>query len=224
MSELKIALMDDESLFIEGLSLLIHKIPNCRVVYKNTNPSTLISDFSEMGDNQIPDILLLDIQMEPISGLVLVEQLLPKFPNIKILILSSHYKSNMIGHMLKLGVSGFLPKIIDLDTLKVALETVYKTGVYVTASDYQLLHQYLNNPNKKVSFDLKDQLTDREIEVIRLICQEFTNKEIADQLFLSKRTVESHRIRILEKLALKNTVGLVIYALANEIFVPQKHL
>lgn len=224
MSQIKIALMDDESLFIEGLSLLIERIPDCKVVYKNTNPSTLIADFTNLPENELPDILLLDIQMEPISGLVLVEQLLPKFPNIKILILSSHYKSNMIGHMLKLGVSGFLPKVIDLETLKIALETVYKTGVYVSAADYQLLHQYLNNPNKKISFDLKDQLSDREIEVIRLICQEYTNQEIADQLFLSKRTVESHRIRILDKLELKNTVGLVIYALAHEIFVPKKVL
>jgi len=222
MSAIKIGLMDDESLFIEGLSLLIEKIPNCRVTYKNSNSATLISDFMNLVEDQIPDILLLDIQMEPISGLVLVEKLLPNFPNIKILILSSHYKSNMIGHMLKLGVSGFLPKVIDLDTLRNAIETVYQTGVYVSASDYQLLHQYLNNPNKKISFDLKDQLTEREIEVIRLICEEFTNQEIAEQLFLSKRTVESHRQRIFDKLGLKNTVGLVIYALANEIFVPKK--
>src|SRR5690606_22261106 len=118
-----------------------------QVIYKNTDPSTLIADFMAMDENQLPDILLLDIQMEPISGLVLVEQLLPSFPKVKILILSSHYKSNMIGHMLQLGVSGFLPKVIDIETLQLALETVYNTGVYVTASDYQLLHQYLNSPN-----------------------------------------------------------------------------
>src|SRR5690606_35064863 len=88
MSVMKIALMDDESLFVEGLSMLIGKIPNCEVIYKNTNPSTLIADFSAMDEGQLPDILLLDIQMEPISGLVLVEQLLPNFPKIKILILS----------------------------------------------------------------------------------------------------------------------------------------
>ncbi|MGB7529506.1 LuxR C-terminal-related transcriptional regulator [Sphingobacterium cellulitidis] len=222
MSMMKIGLMDDELLFTEGLSLLIERIPDCQVVYKNNNPATLIQDFRDLKEEELPDILLLDIQMEPISGLVLVEQLLPNFPKIKILILSSHYKSNMIGHMLKLGVSGFLPKVVDLEVLKLALKTVYQTGVYVSAADYQLLHQYLNNPNKKVSFDLKDQLTDREVEVIRLICQEFTNQEIADQLFLSKRTVESHRQRVLDKLGLKNTIGLVIYALANEIFVPKK--
>ncbi|MCT1530492.1 response regulator [Sphingobacterium daejeonense] len=222
MNEIKIALMDDESLFIEGLSLLIERIPNCKVVYKNSDSSTLMDDFYSLPEIEIPDILLLDIQMEPISGLELVEKILPNFPKVKILILSSHYKSNMIGHMLKLGVSGFLPKVIDTETLKNAIQTVYQTGVYVSASDYQLLHQYLNNPNKKVSFDLKDQLTEREIEVIRLICEEYTNIEIAEQLFLSKRTVESHRQRILDKLGLKNTVGLVIYALANEIFVPKK--
>lgn len=223
MKSIKIALVDDESLFLEGLSLLISKLPNCTVVYKTNNPTTLIDDLVQTPPDQRPDILLLDIEMEPMSGLEVVEQLTPCFPSIKILILSSHYKSNLIGHMIKMGVSGFLPKIVELNKLRDALETVYATGIYFSSEDYHLLRSYLNDSKKNFSIHTDTSLTSREIEVVKLVCQEFTNQEIADRLFLSKRTVESHRQRVLDKLGLKNTVGLVIYALANKIFIPKPH-
>ncbi|MCL7986619.1 response regulator transcription factor [Sphingobacterium sp. lm-10] len=219
--EIKIGIVDDESLFVEGLTLLIEGISTCSTVYKNIKSDEVVNDLSKMSPEKLPDILLLDIEMKPISGLQLVEELIPRFPLVKILILSSHYKANLIGHMIKIGVSGFLPKVIELKELEKALETVYTTGIYFSPSEYHLLRSYLSNPQKKhVSLQPASLLTKREIEIVVLICQEFTNQEIADQLFLSKRTIESHRQRILDKTGLKNTVGLVIYALANEIFVP----
>ena len=125
--------------------------------------------------------------------------------------------------MIKLGVSAFLPKNVNKELLIEAIVSVYETGVFFTQQDHQLLLSYVQGKSKKPDFNVNENLTDREIEVLKLICLEYTNNEIADQLFLSKRTVESHRQRILEKIGAKNTVGLVIYAIVHDIYTPPKH-
>ena len=98
-----------------------------------------------------------------------------------------------------------------------AIESVDNSGVYFTQTDQEMLKQYMNSRSKKITLNTNENLSAREIEVLKLICSEHTNQEIADRLFLSKRTIESHRQRILEKVGAKNTVGLVVYAIANKI-------
>jgi DNA-binding NarL/FixJ family response regulator len=214
---INIALVDDEALFVEGLSLLFSNVKHINVTKTANSGLEFLEVLEDNLKTNFPDIALVDIQMKPMDGFELVEALKDKYPDLKIIILSSHYKSNVLGHMIKLGVSAFIPKNANKELLITAIESVNNTGVYFTQTDQEMLMQYMNSKSKKLTLNVNGELSNREIEVVKLICCEQTNQEIADQLFLSKRTVESHRQRILEKVGAKNTVGLVVYAIANDI-------
>jgi len=215
----KIAIVDDEQLILEGVELLLSLEKSISVVLTSNNGNNFLENLQTLDSENFPDIVLADIQMEPMDGFELVEILREKYPELKIIILSSHYKSSILGYMVKLGVSAFLGKNSDKKTFIEAIKMVHKNGVFFTAEDHNMLFSYMNNPPKKKSlFDTVDELSKREKEVVKLICQEHTNHEIAEKLFLSPRTVESHRQRILDKIGAKNTVGIVIYAIINEIY------
>jgi DNA-binding NarL/FixJ family response regulator len=214
---INIALVDDEALFVEGLSLLFSNVEHINVTKTANSGLAFLDALQNNPETILPDIALVDIQMKPMDGFELVEVLKDKYPDLKIIILSSHYKSNVLGHMIKLGVSAFIPKNANKELLVTAIESVNNSGVYFTQTDQEMLVKFMNSKSKKLTLSLNEELSKREIEVVKLICLEHTNHEIADQLFLSKRTVESHRQRILEKVGAKNTVGLVVYAIANKI-------
>lgn len=218
MNEIKIVLVDDEQLILEGVKMLLSAQENISVDFMATSGAEILAHLENLDLDHFPDIAMIDVQMKPMDGFELVEILKKNYPNLKIIILSSHYKSSVLGYMIKLGVSAFLPKNSSKAVFIEAIEAVYKNGMYFTKEDHQMLSTYLNSPARKKSlFDNEEILTAREIDVVKLICQEKTNQEIADILFLSPRTVESHRQRILDKIGAKNTVGIVIYAVVNEI-------
>lgn len=221
---IKIALVDDETLYVEGISLILSNTERISVVKTANSGLEFLNALEENSETNFPDIALVDIQMKPMDGYCLVEALKDKYPDLKIIILSSHYKNNVFGHMIKLGVSAFIPKNSNKKLLITAIESVYNYGVYFTSTDQKMLVQYMNSHSVKTRFDNNDELSSREIDVLKLICLEYTNKEIADRLFLSKRTIEGHRQRILEKVGAKNTVGLVVYAIAHKIHpLPEKY-
>ncbi|MEY8759891.1 response regulator [Chryseobacterium tongliaoense] len=218
-SQIKVALIDDEQLILEGVKLLLSNEKNISVCLTAGNGQDFIDNLTNLPSESFPDIALVDVQMQPMNGFELVEILKEKYPDLKIIILSSHYKSSILGYMVKLGVSAFLPKNSDKKTFIEAITTVSKNGVFFTAEDHQMLFSYMNSSSKKKSlFEMEDELSEREKDVVKLICQEYTNNEIAEKLFISPRTVESHRQRILEKIGAKNTVGMVIYAIINNIY------
>lgn len=214
---IKIALIDDEALFLEGLSLLFSKRKNIDVITTASSAVQFLDYLSNASLNSFPDIALVDIQMKPMNGFELVENLKLNYPDLKIIIISSHYRNNVLGHMIRLGVSAFIPKNATKELLIEAIESVSLSGVYFTKKDHQMLMSYMNGKSKQPTLEALEELSTRETEVLKLICQEHTNQEIADKLFLSKRTIESHRQRILEKIGAKNTVGIVVYAIANNI-------
>ena len=214
---INIALVDDEVLFVEGLSLLFSNVEHINVTTTANSSLEFLEVLEDNLETNFPDIALVDIQMKPMDGFELVEVLKDKYPDLKIIILSSHYKSNVLGHMIKLGVSAFIPKNANKELLVTSIESVNNSGVYFTQTDQEMLMKFMNSKSKKLTLNVNGELSNREIEVVKLICCEHTNQEIADQLFLSKRTIESHRQRILEKVGAKNTVGLVVYAIANKI-------
>ncbi|OCA79255.1 DNA-binding response regulator [Chryseobacterium contaminans] len=222
-SQIKIALIDDEQLILEGVKMLLSNEKNISVSLTADNGPDFIEDLGKLSEKQFPDIALVDVQMKPMNGFELVEILKEKYPDLKIIILSSHYKTSILGYMVKLGVSAFLPKNSDKKTFIDAITMVHKNGVFFTAEDHQMLFTYMNSSAKKNSlFETEDELSEREKDVVKLICQEFTNNEIGEKLFISPRTVESHRQRILEKIGAKNTVGIVIYAIVNNIYSLEK--
>lgn len=217
--QIKIALIDDEELILEGVKMLLSTEKNINVSLTANNGPLFIENLATLPAENFPDIALVDVQMQPMNGFELVEILKDKYPDLKIIILSSHYKSSILGYMVKLGVSAFLPKNSNRKTFIDAITMVYKNGVFFTSEDHQMLFSYMNSSSKKKSlFEMDDELSEREKDVVKLICQEFTNNEIAEKLFISPRTVESHRQRILEKIGAKNTVGIVIYAVINNIY------
>ncbi|AZA90765.1 Nitrogen regulation protein C [Chryseobacterium nakagawai] len=222
-SQIKIALIDDEQLILEGVKMLLSNEKNISVCLTADNGPDFIEYLEKLSEKEFPDIALVDIQMKPMNGFELVEILKEKYPDLKIIILSSHYKTSVLGYMVKLGVSAFLPKNSDKKTFIDAITMVDKNGVFFTAEDHQMLFTYMNSSAKKNSlFETEDELSEREKDVVKLICQEFTNNEIGEKLFISPRTVESHRQRILEKIGAKNTVGIVIYAIVNNIYSLEK--
>ncbi|SMG07919.1 DNA-binding response regulator, NarL/FixJ family, contains REC and HTH domains [Marivirga sericea] len=214
---INLAIVDDEALILEGIALLFSNVSHINVVQEAKSGLEFLDAIAEILDENFPDIALIDIQMKPMDGFDLVEALRANYPELKIIILSSHYKSNIIGHMIKLGVSAFIPKNSNKKELLQAIESVHEMGVYFTKTDQEMLMHFMRSKSKGPTLNPEQELSSREIDVLKLICQENTNQEIADQLFLSKRTVESHRQRILEKVGAKNTVGLVVYAIANDI-------
>ncbi|EFK32949.1 Response regulator uvrY [Chryseobacterium gleum] len=222
-SQIKVALIDDEQLILEGVKMLLSNEKNISVSLTADNGPDFIEDLGKLSKDDFPDIALIDVQMKPMNGFELVEILKEKYPDLKIIILSSHYKTSILGYMVKLGVSAFLPKNSNKKTFIEAITMVDKNGVFFTAEDHQMLFTYMNSSAKKKSlFETEDELSEREKDVVKLICQELTNNEIGEKLFISPRTVESHRQRILEKIGAKNTVGIVIYAIVNNIYSLEK--
>ncbi|MFP8893415.1 MULTISPECIES: response regulator [Chryseobacterium] len=222
-SQIKLALIDDEQLILEGVKMLLSNEKNISVTLTADNGPDFIEDLGKLSKDEFPDIALVDVQMKPMNGFELVEILKEKYPDLKIIILSSHYKTSILGYMVKLGVSAFLPKNSNKKTFIDAITMVDKNGVFFTAEDHQMLFTYMNSSAKKNSlFETEDELSEREKDVVKLICQELTNNEIGEKLFISPRTVESHRQRILEKIGARNTVGIVIYAIVNNIYSLEK--
>lgn len=216
---IKIALVDDEQLILEGVKLLLSLEKSISVSITSNNGSDFLENLETLQPEDFPHIALVDIQMQPMDGFELVEILRQKYPELKIIILSSHYKTSVLGYMVKLGVSAFLPKNSDKKIFTEAITKVHQNGIYFTSEDHTMLLSYINDTKKnKGLFNIQDELSEREKEVVMLICKELTNHEIAEKLSLSPRTVESHRQRILDKIGAKNTVGLVIYAVVNGIY------
>ena len=216
-STINIALLDDECLFLEALATLVGSNPQFNVVFKTKNGYDFLN-FLETTEI-LPDVILLDLNMSPINGLEVLEELNKREIDVKVIVLSSLYNSSMYGYMIKYGISGFLPKYIEKEELFYAIEQVYINKYYLTESNQQLLNEHLKtkkanqNPWNMIS------LTDRELDVLQCVCKEMSTKEIADQLFISVKTVESHRSKLMEKIGCKNVIGMVIYAILNGIYV-----
>ncbi len=217
---IKLAIVDDEMLFLEGLSLLLSDEGKWRIVLKANGGQMLLDKLANLPLSDFPDILLLDIQMKPMDGFQVINTLKKHYSELKIIVVSSHYRSEIFGHMIKLGASGFLPKDCNYEDLEVAIDSVYKTGAFFSPDDYKMLASFVKKKSTTKYFNSLDKLSSREVEVLKLICSEFTNQEIANKLYLSKRTIENHRQRILDKIGAKNTAGLVVYALSHDVYIP----
>ena len=215
---IKIAIVDDEQLILEGVKLLLSIEKSISVTVTSSNGSDFLESLQNLDSDNFPQIALVDIQMQPMDGFELVGILRQKYPELKIIILSSHYKTSVLGYMVKLGVSAFLPKNSDKKTFIEAITQVDKNGLYFTNEDHKMLLSYLNDgKNNKGLFDIRDELSEREKDVVKLICRELTNQEIAEKLFISVPTVETHRRNLMQKIGAKSVVGLVLFAVKHDL-------
>lgn len=206
-----IILVDDHTLFRNGLRILLNNISEYTISGEAANGQ----EFLDLLETQSPDLVLLDIDMPVMDGIEAAKLALRKYPNLKIITLSMYGEEDYYYKMVNAGVKGFLLKNSDINEVKTALNTVFEGGSYFSSELLLTLVNSLRSSSK--NHEKQNVLSERETEILILICQGLSNHEIADQLFISKRTVDKHRANILEKSQSKNTAQLVMYAIRNKL-------
>lgn len=216
MSPIKLAIVDDQTLFLKGLRLLISTFPDIEIIIEATNGEELLQALTQ----QQPDVILLDLRMPVMDGVEATERIKADYPDIKIILLTTYDSDRLINQLMKSGASGYLLKNEEPEVLRAAIHSVMEKGFYFNDHVSQALLKGLQK-NHQVIRPWKEtaslQLTKREVEVLHLICQGNTSGEIAKKLFISIRTAENHRKNLLNKTDVKNTAGLIIYAIRNKI-------
>ncbi len=213
---IRIAMADDEVLFRQGLISILEKHDDIRVIFEAGDGYELLDWMQRQ--TELPDIVLLDLRMKPLNGIDTAKVLKSYYPQSKVIILTSLDQASYLGYMVKIGVNAFLSKRCDLDDLVKVVRKVNEAGMFFSEEDAFHLRESVRKKLKQPGlFDSPVHLTPREIEILVLICQEHSTAEIADKLYLSVRTVEGHRNNLLQKTGAKNVVGLVIYALLENL-------
>lgn len=210
--EILVLLADDHHIFREGIQSLFNSIRHIRIMDMAGTGQEAIARYQE----NKPDILLLDISLPDMSGFEVAEKILQNDPDAKIIILSMHENPEFVKKALKIGVLGYLTKEeTSRDSLVNAIESVFKNKTFFSGKVGDMInHQENNNPQHKEQNPI---LTQRETEILQLIMEGLSNPEIAKKLFLSVRTVETHKFNIMRKLNMKSTVELVKFTLNNKL-------
>lgn len=216
MSSIKLAIADDQVLFLKGLKLLIKSFEEIELVIEAANGQELLDAVAL----EQPDVILMDLRMPVMDGLEATEKIKTQYPDIKIILLTMYDEERLINHMMKVGANGYLLKNEEPEILQQAIQAVVEKEFYF--NDYvskALLKGMQRNQKEVRPWKAADnlQFTKRELEVLALICREFTSAEIAKELFISSRTVENHRKSLLAKTGVRNTAGLIIYAIRHQL-------
>jgi DNA-binding NarL/FixJ family response regulator len=206
MSTIKYIIADDHNIFRKGVKLSLSTDLQLQCIGEASDGNELL----QMMENEAPDVVLLDIRMPNMDGEQAIKQIKEQFPQVKVLIVSMHEESHQILRMMKMGANGYLMKNADPEEMQRAIHAAVEKGKFLSEKVSAILLENVKTPKAKYV-----KLTEREIEVIKLICAQKNAQEIADQLFMSKRTVEGMRTTIMEKTDTKNMAGLVLYAVKN---------
>ena len=212
MSKIKIIIVDDHQLVTDCISLFLKesdKVEVIGVAHSGNEALKLLKD-------KKPHVVLLDISMPEMTGIETTEIIKKQYTDIKVLILSMHSDYNNISDAIDAGADGYVPKDVASEELVDAITTVNNNKNYFhTSISDEIIKNYATK--RKKSSTLLPQLTKRELEVLKLFAEGYNNNEIADKLFLSVRTIESHKNHILQKTNMKNSVELIKFAIKNKI-------
>tara|TARA_R110002050_G_scaffold118625_3_gene236148 strand:+ start:56303 stop:56938 length:636 start_codon:yes stop_codon:yes gene_type:complete len=204
---IKVAICDDHTMVLRGIETMLEDSDIITICATYNLGKQLLAEI----DNNLPNVLLLDINLPDSNGIELCKELTKKHPELAIIGLSNYSETGFIKNMLRNGAKGYLLKNTDKQELLLAITTVQKGGTYLPRNIQDiLLNESIGNPSQ-ITFIPK--LTRRETEVLHLVAKEHTNLEIADLLFISTKTVESHRNNLIQKLGVRNTAGLIRVAL-----------
>ena len=219
LGNIKIIIADDHEIFRDGFKLMVNKQDDIELLGEASDGKELISLTASLH----PDVVITDIKMPKMDGIEATKYLVEHHPDVGVIGLSMFDEEDLIIDMLEAGAKGYLLKNADKHEVIEAIRTVYQQEPYyckhTSGKLAQMIAKSKFNPYKKTK---KIEFSEREVEIIQLICQELTNKEIADKLFLSIRTVEGYRLKIQEKMNVKNSIGLVIYAIKNGLYKTSK--
>jgi DNA-binding NarL/FixJ family response regulator len=213
MKPINLAIADDHKIFRNGLKATLEDCADLNLIIEASNGKELIGQLA----TRTPDVILMDIKMPEMDGMQTTALIHQNFKDIKVLALSMHNEDKYIVDMMKAGASGYLLKNAEPEEIIEAITTVHNKGFYFNEHLSVTLIKQLVGPGHDSAPQQNVELNDREIEVLKLVCQEYSNQEIADKIFLSVRTVEGYRARLFEKTGSKNLVGLVIFAIKNGI-------
>lgn len=213
MGTIKLGIIDDHKIFRNGLKATLEDCEDFDLILEASNGKELVGLLTD----KVPDVLLMDIKMPEMDGIQTATYVHQHYKHVKILALSMFNEDKYIVDMMKAGASGYLLKNAEPEEIIEAISTVYHKGFYFNEHlSITLIKQLVVNDSPEIANNKAD-LNEREIEVLKLVCQECSNQEIADRIFLSVRTVEGYRARLFEKTCSKNLVGLVIYAIKRGI-------
>jgi len=206
MEIISVVIADDHVIFRKGLRTILNEIPDIKVVAEASNGQELL----EILKNNQADIVLMDIKMPVMDGLEATEKVLKKYPTIKIIALTMHEEIGYFNKMIDAGAIGFLLKKTNKDELEIAINTVMSGENYFSQEFIATINKH-TMPKRTSNISLSD----REQEVLELVCKGHSNVEIAKILGISQRTVDAHRGRLFEKTGAKNAPNLVLFAIKN---------
>ncbi len=207
-----IAIADDYKIFREGLKLCFSSDDNLKVLFECDNGEELMESLK----TEQPDVIIMDLNMPLMDGMEATKLIRKKYENIKVLVVTMYDDNKFIIHLMENGANGYLLKNAEPKEIIKAVYTVYENGYYFNdLVNKALLKKLVLKNNIKPSFNQNIELTERELEVLKLICEEKTATEIGKQIFLSPRSVEGIRQRLIEKIGVRNTAGLVMFAVKN---------
>lgn len=212
--KIKIALIDDEILFRKSIIFLLGKEENIEIVFDGKDGYELL-DYLKKGEN-IPDIVITDIRMPGLDGLDTTLKLTREYPDIKIIALTNFQSERFIDQMITYGVSSYILKDTEPEEVIYIINQVDRYGIYFNNAIMNIIVRTKRNDVEKDASYYK--LSEREAEILNMICNQKNTKEIADSLCLSERTVEGHRKKLLEKTESKNVVGLVLWAIRHHLY------
>ncbi|UOX34870.1 response regulator transcription factor [Flavobacterium sediminilitoris] len=207
MNTTKIIIADDHTMFLEGIMSLLNNVSEIEIVGKAVNGKEVLL----LLEKTKTDIIVLDISMPEMDGIEVTKIIKKKYSNLKILILSTHSNSQMIAKLIRIGIDGYLLKNAEKDELLYAIQKINLGETYFSKEVAIIHNEY--ETNFKQNLATTTELSNREKEILILIAKQYTAAEIAEKTFISLNTVNTHKRNLLSKLNVKNTAGLVKYAI-----------
>ncbi len=215
---IRIGLVEDQLLFRQGVKSIIESWEKMSVIFESEDGFSVKEKLEKLP--QVPDVMLVDLSLpdngdEKFNGLDLTKELKKYYPEIKVLILSVNNDEFFISQLIENGANGYLSKNCPPQEIYDAIVAMYSKGSYINAETLRVIQSRLSGKLSPSTDDLT--LTKRELEVLKLVCQQLTAEEIGQKLFISTKTVNGHRNNLLQKTNSRNATGLVLYAIKNRL-------
>lgn len=214
MDVIKVAIADDHKIFRKGVILSLRTFTNIKFVLEAENGEELLNGIP----GAEPDVVLMDLRMPQKDGIETTKAMSKQYPNIHVIVLSMYEDDRFVSHMMENGANGYLLKNAEPQEIRRAIMDVYEKGYYLNNFVNRILLKKSHAKQKVIpSLNNEITLTDRERDVLKFICMEFTAQEIAQKMEISPRTVEAIKDRLMERFGSKNTAGLVFFAVKNNL-------